>query len=105
MPPNMAISLVQILSKLVVEKISIEKDFLLVKAIDLLQKVTLQSDQAVFDHPQVQISSLEIVKWMLVILKDRILAAKVSSTLQLQSIELVENLVIKGAFNGNNGVA
>ena len=42
---------------------------------------------------------------MLAILKDRMLAAKVSSTLHLQSIELVENLVIKGAFNGNNGVA
>ncbi len=42
---------------------------------------------------------------MLAILKDRILAAKVSSTLQLQSIELVENFVIKGAFGGKLGVA
>lgn len=44
MPSNMAISLVQILSILVVDKIPIEKDFLLVKALDLLQKVTRQSD-------------------------------------------------------------
>lgn len=42
---------------------------------------------------------------MLAILKDRTLAAKVSSTLQVQSIELVENLIVKGAFNGNLGVA
>ena len=51
MPSNMAISLVQILSILVVDTIPIEKDFLLVKALDLLLKVTLQSEQAVFDHP------------------------------------------------------
>ncbi len=41
MPPNMAISLIQILSKLVVDTIPVEKDFLIIKAIDLLQKVTL----------------------------------------------------------------
>lgn len=39
MPQNMAVSLIQILSKLVVDTISIEKDFLLKKVLDLLQKV------------------------------------------------------------------
>jgi len=81
MPQNMAVSLIQILSKLVVDTISIEKDFLLKKVLDLLQKVISQCEQAIFDNQQVEISSLEIVKWMLAILKDRTLASKVNSTL------------------------
>ena len=89
----MAVSLIQILSKLVVDTISIEKDFLLKKVLDLLQKVISQCEQAIFDNQQVEISSLEIVKWMLAILKDRTLASKVNSTLQLQAILLVETLV------------
>jgi hypothetical protein len=44
MPPNMAISLIQILTKLVVDTIAIEKDFLLKKVLELLQKVTLQCE-------------------------------------------------------------
>ena len=98
----MAVSLIQILSKLVVDTISIEKDFLLKKVLDLLQKVISQCEQAIFDNQQVEISSLEIVKWMLAILKDRTLASKVNSTLQLQAILLVETLVLKKAFDGSN---
>jgi hypothetical protein len=40
----MAISLIQILTKLVVDTIAIEKDFLLKKVLELLQKVTLQCE-------------------------------------------------------------
>jgi hypothetical protein len=71
MPANMAISLIQILTKLLIGVITIEKDFILLQILSLMAKVSVSCDQLAFKHRGVEIGALEMFKWMLLLMKDK----------------------------------
>ncbi len=76
----MAISLIQILTKLMII-LEIEKDFLLIAIISLLGKISTTCDQKAFSHEGVELAALELVKWALMLVKDKSVSAKVTSDL------------------------
>lgn len=71
MPANMAVSLFQILTKLLISTVKIEKDFVLLSILGLMSKVAFSCDQAAFKHRGVEMAALELFKWMLLMVKDR----------------------------------
>lgn len=74
MPANMAQSLLQILTKLIISVVPIEKDFILLKILTLIIQVSTSCDQASFKHRGVEIGALEMFKWILLLMKDKTLA-------------------------------
>jgi len=56
---------------LVAEKIPIERDFILLKAIALLRLVIQKCSKEALNHEAVAFAALELIKWVLLIIRDR----------------------------------
>jgi len=67
----MAISLFQILTKLLTSTIDITKDFIMLNVLALMSKVSVSCDQNAFKHQGVEVASMELVKWILYLIKDK----------------------------------
>ena len=90
MPPNMALSMHQILVQLLItERIDLTKDFLITKVLGLISKVmtALRLSKTNLDHKPLAITVLEQVKWTLFVIKDRETQQKFSPQMSLQCIE------------------
>ena len=73
MPVNMALSLTQVLCKLLTEVIEPSKDFLVSVVLDLLKDIVSRvgSKSDFSEHAAISVAFHELTKWALTLIKDR----------------------------------
>ena len=97
----MAVSLIQIDIKLVTI-LPQEKDFLILPALAQIQKVCESCALTVFEHQAVEISALELMKYVLWFFKE---SHKVTPQVVQSACQVGSLFVQKGAFKSEGGVS
>lgn len=96
MPVNMALSLTQILVKLLTEVVEPSKDFLVGVVLDLLKdivsRVGLKGDYS--KHAAITLAYHELAKWTLTLIKDRTTAQQVCPDLQYKALKTLSDILI-----------